>query len=122
MGQILPDVHRVNVLGDVVAIELSIRGTFLVPFENTRWRDPADGARLDIPTADFWVCARRQDPDVQLPYRYDHHVRTPGRTAGLRLGSRGVRAKTIRPTDKGAAAQQPHPLGRVTQGSDGLLS
>ena len=50
----LPDVHRVNMLGDVVAIELSIRGTFLAPFENTRWRDPADGARLDIPTADFW--------------------------------------------------------------------
>jgi hypothetical protein len=37
MGKFLPDVHRdlhrVNVLGDVVAIELSIRGTFLGPFE-----------------------------------------------------------------------------------------
>src|SRR3954447_4425327 len=37
MGELLPDVHRelhrVNVLGDVVAIELSIRGTFLGPFE-----------------------------------------------------------------------------------------
>jgi ketosteroid isomerase-like protein len=58
MGQFLPDVHRelhrVNVFGDVVAIELSIQGTFLGPFET-----PADviqptGARLDIPTADFW--------------------------------------------------------------------
>jgi hypothetical protein len=33
MGKLLPDVHRelhrVNVLGDVVAIEVSIRGTFL---------------------------------------------------------------------------------------------
>jgi hypothetical protein len=33
MGKFLPDVHRelhrVNVLGDVVAIELSIQGTFL---------------------------------------------------------------------------------------------
>jgi hypothetical protein len=37
MGRLLPDVHRelhrVNVLGDVAAIELSIRGTFLGPFE-----------------------------------------------------------------------------------------
>ena len=58
MGKFLPDVHRelqgVNVLGDVVAIELSIRGTFLGPFET-----PADviqptGDKLDIPTADFW--------------------------------------------------------------------
>src|SRR5215208_1244788 len=37
MGKLLPDVHRelhrVNVLGDVVAIELSIQGTFLGAFE-----------------------------------------------------------------------------------------
>jgi SnoaL-like domain len=43
MGKFLPDVHRelhrVNVLGDVVAIELSIRGTFLGPFETPAgWR------------------------------------------------------------------------------------
>ena len=35
MGKFLPDVHRelhrVNVLGDVVATEVSIRGTFLGP-------------------------------------------------------------------------------------------
>ena len=37
LGKMIPDVHRelhrVNVIGDVVAIELSIRGTFLGPFE-----------------------------------------------------------------------------------------
>ena len=37
MGKLFPDVHRelhrVNVLGDVVAIEVSIRGTFLGPFQ-----------------------------------------------------------------------------------------
>ena len=58
MSKLFPDVHRelhrVNVLGDVVAIELSIRRTFLRPFANARRRDPADGAKLDIPTADFW--------------------------------------------------------------------
>ena len=54
----LPDVHRelrrVNVLGDVAAIEVSIRGTFLGPFEKPAGVIQPTGARLDIPTADFW--------------------------------------------------------------------
>jgi hypothetical protein len=58
MGKFLPDVHRelhrVNVLGDVVAIELSIRGTFLGPFEMPAGVIEPTGAKLDIPTADFW--------------------------------------------------------------------
>jgi ketosteroid isomerase-like protein len=58
MGKFLPGVHRelhrVNVLGDVVAIELSIRGTFLGPFETPAGVIQPTGARLDIPTADFW--------------------------------------------------------------------
>ncbi|GAB3002083.1 ketosteroid isomerase [Amycolatopsis acidiphila] len=58
MGKLLPDVHRelhrVNVLGDVVAIELSIRGTFLGPFETPTGAIQPTGAKLDIPTADFW--------------------------------------------------------------------
>ena len=58
MGQLLPDVHRelhrVNVLGDVVAIELSIRGTFLGPFETPAGVIQPTGAKVDIPTADFW--------------------------------------------------------------------
>jgi hypothetical protein len=36
LAQMIPDIyrelHRVNVLGDVVAVELSIRGTFTGPF------------------------------------------------------------------------------------------
>lgn len=58
MGKLFPDVHRelhqVNVLGDVVAIELSIRGTFLGPFETPVGVIQPTGAKLDIPTADFW--------------------------------------------------------------------
>jgi ketosteroid isomerase-like protein len=58
MGRFLPDVHRelhrVNVLGDVVAIELSIRGTFLGPFETPAGVIQPTGAKLDIPTADLW--------------------------------------------------------------------
>jgi hypothetical protein len=58
MGTFLPDVHRelhrVNVLGDVVAIELSIQGTFLGPFDTPAGVIRPTGAKLDIPTADFW--------------------------------------------------------------------
>jgi len=58
MGKFLPDVHRelhrVNVLGDVVAIELSIRGTFLGPFETPAGVIQPTGAKVDFPTADFW--------------------------------------------------------------------
>jgi ketosteroid isomerase-like protein len=58
MGQLVPDVHRdlqrVNVLGDVVAIELSIEGTFLGPFETPAGVIQPTGAKLHIPCADFW--------------------------------------------------------------------
>ena len=58
MGKLLPDVHRelhrVNVLGDVVAIEVSIRGTFLGPFETPAGVIQPTGAKVDFPTADFW--------------------------------------------------------------------
>jgi ketosteroid isomerase-like protein len=58
LGKMLPDIHRelhrVNVLGDVVAIELSIRATFLGPLETPDGVIQPTGAKLDIPTADFW--------------------------------------------------------------------
>jgi SnoaL-like domain len=58
MGKFLPDVHRelhrVNVFGDVAAIGLSIQGTFLGPFETPAGVIQPTGAKLDIPTADFW--------------------------------------------------------------------
>ena len=41
-------------LSAVVAIELSIRGTFLGPFETPAGVIQPTGAKLDIPTADFW--------------------------------------------------------------------
>jgi ketosteroid isomerase-like protein len=58
MGRFLPDVHRklkqITVRGDVVSIELSIQGTFLGPFETPGGVIQPTGAKLDIPTADFW--------------------------------------------------------------------
>jgi hypothetical protein len=58
MGKMVPDahleLHRVNVLGDVVSIELSIQGTFLGPFQTPTGVIQPTGAKLDFPTADFW--------------------------------------------------------------------
>ena len=58
MGKFLPDVHRelkqITVNGDVVSIELSIQGTFLGAFETPAGVIQPTGAKLDIPTADFW--------------------------------------------------------------------
>ncbi|MEV4555824.1 nuclear transport factor 2 family protein [Kitasatospora sp. NPDC049285] len=58
MGALAPDVHRelhrVHVMGDVVAVELTIEGTFTGPFETPAGVVRPTGARLSIPTADFW--------------------------------------------------------------------
>jgi ketosteroid isomerase-like protein len=58
IARLFPDVHRelhrVNVLGDTVAVELSIRGTFLGPLETPAGIVQPAGAKVDVPTADFW--------------------------------------------------------------------
>ncbi|MGF6885125.1 ketosteroid isomerase-like protein [Nocardia sp. GAS34] len=59
MGQLAPDIHRelhrFHVLNDnLVAVELSIQGTFTGPFQTPAGVIEPTGAKLDIPTADFW--------------------------------------------------------------------
>jgi ketosteroid isomerase-like protein len=58
IARFLPDVHRelhrVNVLGDMVAVELSIRGTFLGPLETPAGIVQPTGAKVDFPCADLW--------------------------------------------------------------------
>ncbi|MFD4134557.1 ester cyclase [Streptomyces goshikiensis] len=58
MGALAPDVHRelhrFHVMGNVVAVELTIRGTFTGPFETPAGTIRPTGAELNIPTADFW--------------------------------------------------------------------
>jgi hypothetical protein len=58
MGKLAPDVHRehhqVYVMGNVVAVELSIRGTFTGTFESPAGVIQPNGAKLDVPGADFW--------------------------------------------------------------------
>ena len=48
------ELHRVNVLGDMVAVELSIQGTFLGPLETPAGIVKPTGAKVDGPCADFW--------------------------------------------------------------------
>jgi ketosteroid isomerase-like protein len=58
IAKLFPDVHRElhrgNVLGDVVAVELSIRGTFLGQLNTPTGTVQPNGAKVDVPTADFW--------------------------------------------------------------------
>jgi ketosteroid isomerase-like protein len=58
VAKVFPDIHRelhrVNVLGDAVAVELSIRGTFLGALETPAGTVQPTGAKVDTPTADFW--------------------------------------------------------------------
>jgi predicted ester cyclase len=58
VGKLIPDVHRelhrVHAMGNLVAVELSIQGTFGGPFETPAGVLQPTGAKLDIPGADFW--------------------------------------------------------------------
>ncbi|MEV6054726.1 nuclear transport factor 2 family protein [Streptomyces sp. NPDC052107] len=58
MGTFAPDVHRelhrFHVMGGTVAVELTIEGTFTGPFETPAGVIQPTGAKLSIPTADFW--------------------------------------------------------------------
>ncbi|MCZ0991583.1 ester cyclase [Streptomyces diastatochromogenes] len=58
MGRLAPDIHRelhrFHVMGDIVTVELSVKGTVTGPFETPAGVIQPTGAKLDIPTADFW--------------------------------------------------------------------
>jgi len=57
-AKMFPDVHRelyrVNVIGDVLAIELAIQGTFRGPMETPVGSIQPTGAKVNIPCADFF--------------------------------------------------------------------
>ncbi|SEL31218.1 nuclear transport factor 2 family protein [Streptacidiphilus jiangxiensis] len=58
MASIFPDVHRdlrsITVSGDEVSLELAIQGTFEGPAPTPAGTLKPNGARIDVPTADFW--------------------------------------------------------------------
>ena len=57
-AKMFPDVHRelyrINVMGDVVAIELAIQGTFRGAMETPAGVIQPTGAKVNIPCADFF--------------------------------------------------------------------
>jgi len=67
IAKLFPDVHRelhrVNVLGDMVAVELSIQGTFLGPMETHAGIVQPTGAKVDGPCADLWYL---RDGKIQM--------------------------------------------------------
>ncbi|MFD3581729.1 nuclear transport factor 2 family protein [Streptomyces sp. NPDC058683] len=58
MASLFPDVHRelkrITVNGDTISIELSIQGTFEGPLQSPAGTVKPNGAKIDVPTADFW--------------------------------------------------------------------
>jgi hypothetical protein len=76
-------------------------GHFPRAVRDARGRDPADRGQARHPDRRLLVGARWQDPGVQLPYRFEHHVRADGHTAGLHLRSRGVRGRIDSPESQG---------------------
>ena len=58
MAAIFPDVHRdlksITVNGDEASLELAIQGTFEGPLPTPAGTLRPNGAKIDVPTADFW--------------------------------------------------------------------
>jgi hypothetical protein len=54
------ELHRVNVFDDMVAVELSIQGTFLGPLHTPAGIIQPTGAKVDGPCADFWYLRNGQ--------------------------------------------------------------
>src|SRR5215467_19448 len=58
LSKLAPDIHRelhrVHVVGNVVAVELSIRGTFTGTFDSPAGVIKGNGAKLDVPGGDIW--------------------------------------------------------------------
>ena len=58
LATMAPDIHRelqrFHVVGDVVAVEPAIQGTFTGPFNWPGGVIHPTGAKLDVPCADFW--------------------------------------------------------------------
>ena len=84
-ANMFPDVHRelyrVNVMDDVVAIELAIQGTFRGPMETPARRDPANGSEGKHSVRGFLLHEKRQDREIRLLPRAQHHVKANGRAA-----------------------------------------
>ena len=77
-GQMFLDVHRelhrVNVMGNVVAIELSIQGTFRGPMETPAGVIQPTRAKVNIPCADFFYLRNGKIRAIRLLPCAQHHA------------------------------------------------
>ena len=84
-AKMFPDIHRelcqVNVMGDVVAIELSIQGTFRGPMETPAGGDPANRRKGQHSVRGLLLHEERQDRAIRLLPRAQHHAQANGRAA-----------------------------------------
>jgi len=87
VAKYLPDIHRelhrVNVLGDMVAVELSIEGTFLGQLETTTGIVKPTGAKVYGPCADFWYL---RDGKIE---RFDCYIMLSTMLAQMGVPERG---------------------------------
>ena len=92
MGKLIPDVHRqlhrVTVLGDMVAVELSIQGTFLGPLETPAGIVQPTRAKIDVQTADFWYLRDGKVETFNCYVGYSTVFAQMGGAARLRIGGR----------------------------------
>jgi hypothetical protein len=76
------ELHRVNVRGDVVAVELSIRSTFLGPLQTPGRIFQPTGARAGADRG-LLVLTRREDREIRLLHHVPHDVGPNGRELPL---------------------------------------
>jgi hypothetical protein len=66
-AKMFPDIHRelhrVNIMGELIAIELSIQGTFRGPMQTPAGEIRPTGAKVDIPCADFFYMRMARSSD-----------------------------------------------------------
>ena len=106
MGELLvrlatmaPDIHRelleFHVIGDVVAVELAIQGTFTGPFYWPGGVIQPNGGKIDVPCADFW-------------YTENGKIKVFNCHASLDVMFRQVGGQTVFPSDGAQPAAAAH--------------
>ena len=99
LATMAPDIHReiyqFHVIGDVVAVELAIQGTMTGPFYGPGGVIQPNGAKLDIPCADFF-------------YLEGGKIKVFNCHASLDVLFRQVGGQTIFPTDGAQPATAAH--------------
>jgi ketosteroid isomerase-like protein len=95
LATMAPDIHRellrFHVIGNVVAVELAIQGTFTGPFYWPGGVIQPNGGKLDVPCADFW-------------YVENGKIKEFNCHASLDVMFRQVGGKTVFPSDGAASA------------------